>query len=230
VILEKSPGTFGMDLRDMVFPQARWIHVVRDGRDVTLSIHREWQKRARLVKAWSPTKLLDLVRRVFSLQPYGYFRCKQIAFELKTSSPLQLALYRNKSRWKGQVGWGPRFEGWERVLAEQPLLAFNAHQWVECIRHVEEYRKNIPTERFLEVRYEEFLRTPMEILRNIVEFMGIGMEPGFERHVPPIMERNTRKWGKAFTREELETISPVVTPELIRLGYEDDPAWALREG
>ncbi len=228
VILEKSPGTFGMDLRARMFPQARWIHILRDGRDVTLSIHREWERRARLVGQRSPGEFLNLVRRTFSLQPYWYFRLKQIAFELKTSHVLNVLPYRNKSRWRGQVGWGPRFKGWAQVLNQGSLLAFNAHQWLACVEYVEAHRKEIPPERFLEVRYEEFLEGPVPFLRKMVAFMGVEYHPEFERVIPTVLSKNTQNWRRAFTKEQLREISPVLTEKLIQLGYESDPEWASR--
>ena len=51
MVLDKSPyHSFNIDIIHNIFPRARWIHIVRDGRDVTLSIKKEWKKRSDVVQ------------------------------------------------------------------------------------------------------------------------------------------------------------------------------------
>ena len=50
-VVDKSPrNSLKIPFLLEIFPKARFIHMVRDGRDVTLSISKEWQKRQEIFK------------------------------------------------------------------------------------------------------------------------------------------------------------------------------------
>ena len=51
VLIDKSPrNSLKIPFILEIFPRARFIHLLRDGRDVTLSIHKEWQRRRSIVR------------------------------------------------------------------------------------------------------------------------------------------------------------------------------------
>ena len=51
VIVDKSPQhCYKVPYVHRVFPDAKWVHLVRDGRAVTLSTHKEWLTRRQLAE------------------------------------------------------------------------------------------------------------------------------------------------------------------------------------
>ncbi|RKX23893.1 MAG: hypothetical protein DRP47_12175, partial [Candidatus Zixiibacteriota bacterium] len=50
-VLDKLPEhSFNLPILTKVFPNAKIIHIIRDGRDVVLSIKKEWKRRQRIVE------------------------------------------------------------------------------------------------------------------------------------------------------------------------------------
>lgn len=112
----KDPRTsFTFPIWINVFPQARFLHIIRNGIDVAISTHRRSQKQRR-----------KLLKRLIQLD----------------YSPLTLDF----------------------------MYCFQL--WEDYITFILEFKENIPTNHYLEIRYEDLLATPVEILRKITEFIG----------------------------------------------------------
>jgi len=225
IVLEKAPGIMGIDFRQCIFPDAKWINIVRDGRDVTLSIHREWKKREKLSQKKLYKDTFALIWKTLLRQPFWYFRIKQIAFELKTAQFQNLLAYHNKSKWKGSAGWGPRFKNWKEIYESRSLIEFNAYQWLESVKSVEANKNNIDAGKLLELKYEDFIQNPIENLKRIIEFLGLKYESHMVDRLPAIKKNNKNKWKTEFTLKKLQNIGPIITDELIRLEYENNKHW-----
>lgn len=226
LIIDKSPEhCFAIPYVREVFPRAKWIHILRDGRDVVLSISKKWKKRQNWVEKRSYRQFFEVLKTSFNLQPYWYFRFLQIWYELKSGKSLSPNFYLNKSKWKGQVGWGPRFPGWDKFLQKHSVLEFNAQQWVECIKHIYKYLPSIPDDKLLELRYEALVTNPREQIEKILNFLGVLGTNNFWDSLPALNVSNTQKWKNEFSAMDLKKIAPIITPALIDLRYESDPQW-----
>jgi hypothetical protein len=226
VIVDKSPEhSFKIPFIFEIFPDAKWIHILRDGRDATLSIHKEWERRRKIVENRDYLSLIKLALTMLQRQPFPRHKWKALCFEIKNSSSLNPKKYLNKSKWKGQLGWGPRFEGWEEVLNTHSVIEFNAHQWLHCVMQINQDLPKLPPEKVLEVRYEHLVSYPEEVLKNIIEFLGLSFSDSFIQKMPSINLGNFSKWRREFSREQLLRIAPILTPKLIELGYERDGNW-----
>ncbi len=226
LVVDKSPEhCFAIPYVREVFPKAKWIHILRDGRDVILSINKEWTIRQNWVEKRDYLKFCRVLKVRFILQPFWHFRFLQISYELKSGKSIRPSFYLNKSKWKGRSGWGPRFPGWEGFLRRHSVLEFNAQQWVECINHVYKYLRIIPSSQVLELRYENLMSKPKEHFERILDFLKMPSTSRFWENLPTLNAKNTQKWKKQFSREDLKGISPFITSHLIDLHYETDPNW-----
>jgi hypothetical protein len=71
MIVEKTPeNSFKIPFLHAVFPNAKWIHIVRDGRDVTLSISKEWEKRRQIVEQRNVGRFVTLAKTMLGRQPF----------------------------------------------------------------------------------------------------------------------------------------------------------------
>lgn len=116
-----------------IFPEARFVHVVRDGRAVANSfLQMPWWRGHEGPEAW---------------------------------------------------GWGPLPAGyaaeWEASGRSFALLA--GLEWKLLMDAFEQARAEIPAERWLEIRYEDFVASPREVTATALEFLGRDWDPAFER-------------------------------------------------
>ncbi|MEW6139811.1 MAG: sulfotransferase [Thermodesulfobacteriota bacterium] len=223
IVVEKSPeNSFRLPFVHAIFPHAKWIHIYRDGRDVTLSIHREWEKRRKIVEQQRWRDWFSVAWEALSLQPYWRNRLQAIWFEVNNGISTGLRGFLNKSKWNGKVGWGPRFPGWAGALEGNSVLRFNALQWVRSVEAIQAASCTISRDNFMEVRYEAFITDPERVLSEI--FLFAGLSPEF-RLAEDLNAQNTSKWVSAFTSQQIEEIAPILTPMLRSLGYVRDANW-----
>ena len=229
IIVDKLPeNSYRIPYLKAVFPYAKWIHIIRDGRDVTLSMNKEWKRRATTVLNKDYKYFYFVLKRVFRLQPYWHFRFLQIIYELKSARKIDPNYYLNKSKWKGRPGWGPRFPGWPEALENCSLIQFNALQWVETEQAAHNGLANIEKENIMEIRYENFIQHPKDVLKNVINFLGCSIPQTYWGMIPKINPDNYSKWKTELTDREIREIGPILSPKLIELDYENDENWHRR--
>lgn len=226
-MVDKSPrNSLKIPLLRKVFPDATFIHMLRDGRDVTLSINREWRKRKRILE--QGTDIRQVIRTVNALlgrQPLVRHKIAAAWFEIGgLGNVLRGRGFLHRARWNGIVGWGPRFEGWQQVFDEVSMLEFNAMQWAKCVEAVVEQQQKIPKDAFIESRYEDLLKEPRETLGRIFDFLEVTFPEDYMSRLPRLRRSNYGKWRDAFSEEEKALIGPILDPFLTQLGYANS-AW-----
>lgn len=224
IVVDKTPvNSLRIPFLRQIFPQARFIHMLRDGRDTTLSIHREWRKRENILE--SHKNFLQGIRVLKEfLDEHPSWEYKIAAFCFEIGSPTNILkgrthMFYRLRRWNGYIGWGPQFAGWQSVINQVSTLEFNAMQWAKCVEAVIANSTTLPHDEFLEIRYERLLAQPEETLKQIFDFLRIVYPKDFASRLPELRDTNTGKWRTAFSMEEQGLIAPIVNPLLERLGY-----------
>jgi LPS sulfotransferase NodH len=226
IVLDKSPGhVFNLKIIQAIFPKAKWIHIIRDGRDVTLSINKEWIKRKEIVVQRDFKNLFRITKNMIERQPFWKYKLMAIFYEIKSNFSVNPLHYLNKSKWAGRPGWGPRFEGWQGYLQEHSTLEFNAMQWVKCLEAVKESWDCLPATHKIEIRYEDILRSPEESLAKILNSLGLEPPINFFKKIPQLKTNNFDKWAQEFTAEEIDEIKPILAPLINDLGYAHPGKW-----
>jgi hypothetical protein len=214
-VVEKTPeNSFKIDFIRAVFPRGRFVHIVRNGYDCVLSIRREWERRQRIVEQRDVGGLIGVARRMLERQPFWRNRAQALWFEAKNAAWREPRAALNKSKWKGQVGWGPRFPGWEGELAARPRLVFHALQWGRSVEAVLDDLARVPEEQQLTLRYERLCADPEAELGRVFAFVGVAAAPDLAAAV----RTDDRRSGRAaFSPAELALIDPIIEPVLARL-------------
>ena len=220
IVIDKSPlNSFKISYIKSVFPGAKWIHIIRDGRDVTLSLNKEWEKRRHIVEEMDFLSLFKVVKRMIKYQPFFRNRVQAVFHEINNSQSKNIRTVFNKSKWNGNVGYGARFHGWEDYHKTQTPLEFNAMQWVKSIEAINEEWSGIDSRNRLEIHYESLLGEPKRTINNIIDFLGCPREPDFVSNMPKLKQNNFNKWESGFNKSELSSILPILKPLLIKMGY-----------
>ena len=219
-IVEKSPDAcFRIPFIHAVFPDARWVHIFRDGRDVALSIHEQWRLRAEQVQGRKFLRHIKTVVQYLGEQTYWRNRFQRVWYELTASRSLRPSRFLNKARWMGFPGWGPRFPGWKEAYQSMELLEFNALQWVKSVEQVQIDSARLPAERVIELRYEDLMARPTEELTRILAFLGLEAAAG-ELTPDGLKRDNAGKWRTSLDARDRARITAIQGDLLTRLGYD----------
>lgn len=230
LVVDKSPrNCLKIPFISAVFPGAAFIFLLRDGRDTIVSIYREWLRRkniltnGRVRRRWG--EAVSVVRTWLKRQPFWKHRLQALLFELGSPHFWVGGRFLHRVRWNGRIGWGPRFRGWENYIDRVSSLEFSALQWMHCMEGVLSHMRKIPNERHYIVRYEDFIQSPEEELREILAFLGLDFPEGLMSQIPQIRSGNFRKWPHDLSREQLGLLGPIIGKTLIKLGYERNDGW-----
>jgi hypothetical protein len=203
--VEKSPqNSLRVDFVNKVFPDSKIIHIIRDGRDSTLSIFDHWNRFSGGVpKRWLGRRLREVEWR------RAPFHAKDL---------IRRALPSAMSPVVGPRLWGPRIPGLEQLVRELKLIEVCALQWRMCVEAGCHRGRLLPDDRYMECRLEDF--SP-ELIRKVMDFCGLEDDGAVwkkyeERYDPTRL--GDRRAARA-TPEEIETIMEWIEPTLRWLGY-----------
>ena len=199
-LLEKTvSNTLRLPFVLKVFPEARFIHLIRDGRDVTESVSRQWGETREISYFFKKLKTFPL-RYAFSyLMGYGY---NWIKHSLGKSTPEDYI-------------WGVRYPGYLQDLKEKTTLEVCATQWVACVETCLEQLTDVDPNRQVEVRYEALMLDPQKQLQRIADFIGVDGQFESSR----FNSKNIGKHKAAFSKEQMESLHPILFPTLTKLNY-----------
>ncbi len=227
LIVDKSPrSSLKIPFLVKIFPDAKFVHILRDGRDTTHSLYREWVKRRMIVHHDNlfkrVTKKMLTLNKMLSRQPFLKHRIQALNYELGGLMNFKQSTHLNRTRWEGKVGFGPRFDRWQEEFDDSDFIAFNAKQWLACVQQIHRDQSCIPAGNYLEVRYEDFCQAPLLTIKKITDFLEVEFD---QLDLSNIMPRNFGKWSSMLSVEQLRKIGPVLGDELIKLGYAKDYSW-----
>jgi hypothetical protein len=139
------------------------------------------------------------------------------------SSLVQMPWWRG---WAGPEGWGwgrlpePLEKAWETSGRSFPVLA--ALEWKILLDAFDEARSTVPSPRWHEIRYEDFVADPRAVTGRILEAVELPWTERFERAFGRYRFDPSR--ADAFRRdlsdEDLRAIEDVVGDDLARRGYD----------
>lgn len=223
VVVEKSPeNCFRVPYVRAVFPEAKWIHIIRDGRDCVESIYRESEKRKQIVQQRNIKQLFGVAYEMLRVQRFWRNRRQALWFELREIKSLDPRRYFNKAKWEGGAGWGPRFPGWREARRQLDPVAFAALQWRRSVESLMSGLQEVPAEQRIECRYEDFVARPGRELERLFDFIGVAPMPEIARDITP---QSIGKWRQAFTARQLAVVGPMIGDLMLQLRQTQDLSW-----
>lgn len=163
--LSKDCGnSLRMEFLDEIFPDAIFIHIIRDGRAVAHSTLRVREARD------------------------GEF-------------------------------WGIRPPGW-KDLVDRPIIEAAAMQWRWTLEAVRKSAAKLDESRYMEVRYEDFVRDPEGVLEAIAQKCGLEWDPAYLKELVSDVSSKNFKWRDTLSHADVETLHSLIGGSLAELGYE----------
>jgi hypothetical protein len=204
-MVEKTPSNaLRIGFVDRIFPDARYVHIVRDGRDAALSIREFW----RAYSGGLPAK--QLRQRLRELDPR---RAPHYAREV-----LRRALPAGFARWVGPRTWGPRIPGLNELVSDLDILAVCCLQWRMSVESACYHGRALPAERYFECRLEDF---SVDVVGEILKFCALEDDPSVHDQVAQRFDGSrTNNRRPLATAEEERILEEWLRPTLKWLGYE----------
>lgn len=188
---------------DTVFPEARYIFLVRDGRDVVASARRRW-------KAPIDVRYLMAKARFVPLGDLPYYSSRYLLN--------RLSKHRNSE--KSLAAWGPKFQGMDQLSASKSLDHVCAAQWTRCVQSSSDAFEAMSSDKVLTVHYEQFVTQPLEVLQHITEFIGAKHDiETLQQACSEVREESVGK-GKDEFHDEKGELMKIMHATLARQGYE----------
>ena len=191
VWVERSGGSllFGRRLMGL-FPEARVVHIHRDGRDTALSMSHHPAFKA------GPALMLRLQR--MGVDPYG-------GDPIPDLNPFTLFRF--------------RFVNMKKMMRQEAALEAYGDLWSRMILSSRAYLSSLPPDRFLVLRYEDVLQNPRQKLRELIEFIDPSLvdDAWFDAAVR-IPRPNPSRFS-LLDPEARRRLTDVCAPGLEALGY-----------
>lgn len=200
-LVEKTvSNVFRVPYIHKLFPEARFIHLVRDGRDVAESAARMWS---------APVNLRYLLSkaRYFPLRNFRY-----AAWYLKNAL---------RSDSKGRSGarmWGPRYPGIEKDARGLTSLELASKQWSESVKAAMAGLAQIPQDRWITIKYEELVRLN-DSLKLVLEHIGVTDAQNIWKEYRENIRTDRVGVWRSLPQEQKQIICSIQASELSSLAY-----------
>jgi len=203
IFCEKTPANcLRIGFVMSVFPDARLVLIVRDGRSVLRSTEEildrggaRWQRMAQRVaetRLWEWPAHLSRATWVT-----GKLRGQRVRF------------------------WGVRPPGWKQWLADDDPRVILARQWASSIGMALDGIARVPADQRLVVRYEDLVADRSGMLGSLVAFSGTADGERVVSYLERTREpHRANMWRDEIDPAELERLRPFLEPTLQRLNYE----------
>lgn len=203
--VEKSPhNSLRVDFVREIYPNARIIHIIRDGRESAVSIRDYWQRfSGGLVRAQVKQRVREIDWR----------RAPYYAKEV-----LRRTLPESFSPMVGPRLWGPQIPGMAQLTQELELIEVCAIQWRTCTEAACHQGRRLPAGQYMECRLEDFSR---ELIEEVLGFCDLSdaaeVWAEYDRRFK--QERQGSRKGEA-SDEDMQLMMNWIAPTLEWLGYE----------
>jgi len=115
--------------------------------------------------------------------------------------------------------WSVKPPGWQALL-KLPLIDACALQWKMTVESVLHSAKNLPHGQYMEVKYEEFVARPSEILKLVGSKCDLAWRDDLLQKITTGMENRNFKWHNELQDADKNTLNGLIGGFLGQIGYE----------
>lgn len=203
-VVEKScANSLRIPFIENIFPEARYVFIVRDGRDTVVSAEERWKA------SFDPLYTAKKLRYVpwSDLPTYAKrFGCNRLR---------QLFTKENRLSF-----WGVQLDNMEELLRQYDLQEVCALQWKMCVEKAAADSDALAPGRTLQLKYEDFVQEPAGELGRILRFLGVDLESvDRESLVSGVRAASVGRYKKQLAPETLEKVENLMQDTLRDFGY-----------
>jgi hypothetical protein len=204
IIVEKTcANSLRVDFVHTIFPKAKIIHLIRDGRAVAESARRCWKARPKF------RYLLEKARYV-PIRDIPYYGSRYLRYQLG---------HLNMGDAK-QFSWGPRFAQLDELVKERTLIEVCGIQWKICVQAAESAMIDLPPDQTITLRYEDIIISSLSTIGGLFEKINLPFTPECQAYVKrTVTEEHINKWRHDLSGQDMRMLIPHIAKELVKHGY-----------
>ena len=227
VIVEKTPSNcFRIGLINEVYPGAKYIHIVRDGRSTALSSLKAYFG-AKAFNAKSSGVVGNVgERKLFLVNRLNQLKQKFSNRAIPCDGILPMLVLRlndvmRRVLTKKPPVWGARFPGLAQLYHQLMPYQMAALQWKYSVEAaLSGFLCHIKSENILTIEYEALIRSPDKQLKLIYDFVGVGALDTVEELSPVNVTMSDNDWSMELSSDERLEMESLMEPALSNLGYQ----------
>lgn len=182
VLLEKTPANcLRLPFIREVFPEAKYIHLLRDGRSAVHSAMKEWRGQGGDARDSQELRNGNAAARI-GKGAKAYLKLRERVhdlrdiFELPAYAP-RFGRFVLRNCFPGkELLWGPRFKGIQAYHRQHGLAETCAEQWRRQVVGIEEHKQAVPSECVYDLRFENLMSDPRSELAKLLNWMQVDMD------------------------------------------------------
>ena len=202
-VVEKSTAnSLRLAYVNKIFPDAKYIFIYRDGRDVAASAQLRWNAKFDFNYSLKKFRYVPLVDMPYILFYYISNRIKGIfSSEQKLKS------------------WGPRYENMDEDVKKYSILEVCALQWKHYVENTLEDLPQVESNNLLTLKYETLVNNPEEEMIKVCKFLDLPSETVQQHQLTKgISNRSVGNWKK-LDKKQIDLIEKHIDPLLSKLNY-----------
>lgn len=189
---------------DKIFPEAKYVFIVRDGMDAVGSALERWTADLDFRYILQKARYVPLSDLPYYAMRYFYHRVHRL-----TSKDNRLAL------------WGPAMGNIDELLGRHTLTEVCALQWSACVEQAAHDFSCIPSDRVINIKYEEFVHDPVGEFTKLAVFLNKEIPDSLNNYLRVNVRPNSVGKGRmALGEAGVKKLRPLVATTLDRYGYE----------
>lgn len=221
ILLEKTPSNaLRFEFVYNIFPNAKFIHLIRDGRRVAISARERWMgKQSNTEKKYiHPKSSISGVTRRKIKQKWERQEIRYLDVLYNLNNIIHLYL-NNMGVLKHSI-WGPLFPGIKEAYKKMELIEVCALQWKYCVESVLNFSKSEQFKGdYFEIRYEDIVQGDKSKVQEMFQFAGLEYNE-HAKHWASAINKSYNPSKLEINESDLHLINKHCRVLLDYLGYE----------
>lgn len=199
-LVEKTCATsLRVAFAQAIFPDARFVYIVRDGRDVVASAMERWRANLNVRYIAHKARFVPLSDLAYYAARYARTRIDRL---------------RDPERRLGS--WGPRFTGIEEALRTLTTAEVCALQWRRCVDASDrQLSTSVSPDDVHRLRYEDLVEAPDTEVQKLAGFLAADVRPGMRK----VSTTSVGRWRTALNDDAKREVASLIGDTLVAHGY-----------
>ncbi len=213
-LLEKTASNcLRLNFVQRVFPNAKFIHIKRDGKSVSVSVRKKYFGNIYKISSEKTKGKSSFLERfnVFILESKHKFNNRISLLMLISNSIRYLKMSLVILGIKKRDFWGPRFIGYRQTFNQVTPLELAVIQWRYCVNRLSLFLSKLDRSKYISISYEQLISKPEQEMRKVLDFItGKDFNLGINHE---IRNSGLMRWDESLSYDEINFLHKQIDDE-----------------